>query len=138
MRMRTFVALCASIAATQGHAANGTAAAALDQMAGADTNGDGSITRAELTAFRAKNFTRLDRDGNGVLTRSDIPAMAARMRPDIDFDRLIKQFDANGDKKVSRDEFVSGPTTYFDLADANRDGVLTKAERDAAIAAAKR
>jgi EF-hand domain pair/EF hand len=138
MRMRTYIALCASISPAMAAAANPNAAAMLERIGGADSNRDGNVTKQEVISFRAANFARLDRDGNGVLTRGDIPAFAARMNPDIDFNRLIQQFDANGDKKVSRDEFVSGPTTYFDMADADRDGTLTKAERSAAIAAAKR
>jgi Ca2+-binding EF-hand superfamily protein len=50
---------------------------------------------------------------------------------------MTVQFDANRDGKVSRDEFVGGPTLVFDRADANHDGVLTTGEIDAAVAAAK-
>jgi EF-hand domain pair/EF hand len=138
MRTRTFLALCASIPTFPVHATDGNAAAAMQQMESADANRDGAITRAELRSYRAANFSRLDRDGNGVLTRSDIPAIAARMRPDIDFKRLIEQFDANGDNSVSRDEFVNGPTTYFDMADADKNGVVTKVERKTAVTAAQR
>jgi Ca2+-binding EF-hand superfamily protein len=113
-------------------------AAMLGRMEGADANRDGIITKAELIAFRASNFVRLDRDGNGMLTRSDIPAFMARVNSGLDFNSLMQQFDANRDKKVSREEFVRGPTVLFDAADANGDGILTTAERKAAIAAAKR
>lgn len=138
---RHAIALLTMIAATAGSvgelAANDSNAVLLDQIAAADTNRDGSISKQELIAFRAANFVRLDRNADGVLMRSDIPAMAARLRPEVDFDRLIKQFDANKDGKVSRPEFVGGPTTLFDAADTNKDGLLTKAERSAAIKAAK-
>jgi hypothetical protein len=113
-------------------------AALLAQIEGADANRDGNVSKQELINFRAANFNRLDRDGNGVLTRSDIPAMAKRFNPNVDFDKLITQFDANKDGKVSRSEFVDGRTTIFDAADSNKDGVLTKAERQTAIKAAKR
>jgi EF-hand domain pair/EF hand len=122
--------------AAQSFAANGNAVL-LEQIDGADTNRDGSVSKSELTAFRARNFGRLDRNSDGVLTRSDIPAIAKRFRPEIDFDRLLKQFDANKDNKVSRPEFVDGPTTIFDMADSNKDGLLSKAERTAAVKAAK-
>ncbi len=135
------IPLLAIIAVTAGApslaASNGNAVL-LDQIRDADTNRDGNISRQELTLFRAANFARLDRNGDGVLMRSDIPAMAKRLRPEIDFDRLIKQFDTNKDGKVSRSEFVDGPTTIFDAADANKDSLLTKAERTAAVKAAKR
>jgi Ca2+-binding EF-hand superfamily protein len=109
----------------------------LEQLEGADSNKDGNVSKAELKNFRAANFGRLDRNGDGVLMRSDIPAMAKRFRPEVDFDRLLKQFDANKDNKVSRSEFVDGPTTIFDMADSNKDGLLSKAERTAAVKAAK-
>jgi EF hand len=128
------IAVCGS--AAQSFAANGNAAL-LEQIDGADSNRDGSISKPELIAFRAKNFGRLDRNGDGVLMRSDIPAMAKRLRPELDFDRLLKQFDANKDSRVSRSEFVDGPTTIFDAADTNKDGVLSKAERTTAVKAAK-
>lgn len=129
------VALTAGIASNLSAAPNN--AALLSQIEGADANRDGNISRQELINFRATNFDRLDRNGDGVLMRSDIPAFAKRINPDIDFDRLILQFDANRDGKVSRSEFVNGPTSVFDAADANADSVLTKAERNAAIKAAR-
>jgi Ca2+-binding EF-hand superfamily protein len=118
--------------------ASANAAAVLERMAGADSNRDGNITRAELIRYRAANFSRLDRNSDGVLTRDDIPAIAARLNPDLDFDRLMAQFDGNDDRRVSRDEFVNGPTTYFDRADTNNDNILSQAERSAAMAAARR
>jgi Ca2+-binding EF-hand superfamily protein len=50
---------------------------------------------------------------------------------------LLAQFDANQDGRVSRDEFVNGPTRGFDLADANHDGVVTQEELRGALAKAK-
>ncbi len=124
--------------ATPAFAAPNGNARMLDRIGAADTNRDGAISKPELVAFRAGNFARLDRDGNGILTMADIPRFAARFNPDLDFNSLLAQFDANGDKKVSRAEFVSGPTLIFDAADSNGDGLLTATERQAAIAAAKR
>lgn len=109
----------------------------LEQLRAADGNRDGKITRAELTAFRAASFTRIDRSGDDVLTESDIPAFLRGNGGPIDIAALTTQFDSNRDGEVSRDEFVNGPTSVFDRADANRDGALTMAELDAAVADAK-
>lgn len=109
----------------------------LGQLRAADGNRDGKITKSELTKFRAANFTRIDRSGDDVLTESDIPAFFRRRGGLIDIAALTAQFDSNRDGKVSRDEFVNGPTFVFDRADANRDGTLTMAELDAAVASAK-
>lgn len=109
----------------------------LGQLRAADVNRDGKITKSELTSFRAANFTRIDRSGDDVLTESDIPAFLRGKGGPIDIAALTTQFDSNRDGKVSRDEFVNGPTSVFDRADANRDGTLTMAELDAAVASAK-
>jgi hypothetical protein len=109
----------------------------LSRMPGADANRDGNITKAELIAFRASNFTRLDRNDDSVLTRNDIPALLRR-RGSLDFDSLIAQFDSNRNGQISRDEFVNGPTAVFDRADSNRDNILTEVERKAALAKANR
>jgi EF-hand domain pair/EF hand len=135
MRLRIFLLLCAVPGVAE--AANPNASM-LGRLDGADTNRDGAISKSELIAFRSTNFGRLDRDGNGVLTRSDIPAFLSRINPNLDFDSLMAQFDSNRDNKVSRNEFVNGPTIIFDAADTNHDGLLTSAERQTAIKAAKR
>jgi Ca2+-binding EF-hand superfamily protein len=44
----------------------------------------------------------------------------------------FEKLDTNGDKVVTRDELLSGVTKHFDLADANKDGSVTPAERQAA------
>jgi hypothetical protein len=136
--MRILFPLLIVSVALPAHAAAPNAALMLSRMEGADANRDGQITRAELIAFRAANFSRLDRDGNGMLTRSDVPAFAKRLNPSLDINALITQFDINRDGQVSRAEFVNGPTAVFDEADRNKDGILTRAERAAARTAAGR
>jgi hypothetical protein len=132
-----WLAIIAALGGTASSLAASNNAVLLGQIEGADSNRDGNVSKRELIAFRAANFNRLDRDGDGVLKRSDIPAVAKRFNPQVDFDRLIQQFDGNKDGVVSRSEFVNGPTTIFDAADANKDGLLSKAERNSAIRAAK-
>jgi Ca2+-binding EF-hand superfamily protein len=103
----------------------------------ADSNRDGMVTKQELVAFRTANFDQFDRNKDGVLSQSDVPNMA-RFAPGFKAGKQMAQFDANGDKKVTREEFVNRPMAGFDRADMNKDGVLTKAEATAAAAAAKR
>lgn len=139
MRLPSLVTLVVftALASTAAEARDSTALAALQQLSAADTNHDGNITKDELIAFRAANFKRLDRDGDGYLTKSDIPAFLAKRGGALDFESLLAQFDANHDGKVSRDEFVNGPTPFFNAADTNHDGVVTEAERQAAMVRAK-
>ncbi len=103
----------------------------MDQMAKADSDHDGKISKAEFVSYRSQQFDRLDRDGNGVLDDGDMPRMAKAAR-------MIKErtagLDADGNGVISRSEFDNGATTAFDMADANRDGYVTSQELDAARA----
>jgi EF hand len=110
----------------------------IDQMVNADANKDGIVTRGELLNSRAANFTRFDRNGDGALADNDIPFLLKRTAIGQQFTGMQTQFDANRDGKVSRDEFVSGPTPVFDAADTNKDNRLTRDEIDAAKAQARR
>jgi Ca2+-binding EF-hand superfamily protein len=110
----------------------------LERMRQADTNRDNMITRDELIASRAANFSRFDRNSDGMLTNADIPAILRRTAIGQQVETMRMEFDANSDGKVAREEFVSGPTPVFDRADANRDNQLTQPEIDAAKAKAGR
>ncbi len=102
----------------------------------ADTNGDGQVTRAELLAYRAKQFSRFDRNSNGFIELSDVPSLfSGRFEPLLK--QMQAQFDTNHDGRISHDEFVNGPTRGFDLADLNHDGVVTEMEVKTAQAKAK-
>jgi Ca2+-binding EF-hand superfamily protein len=104
----------------------------------ADANGDGSITREEFRAARIEQFARFDRNGDGYLDSNDIPKRAlARREQNGGGGGMLGQFDTNGDGKVSKDEFVNGPTLMFDRADADKNGVLDAKEIAAAKEAAK-
>ncbi len=48
--------------------------------------------------------------------------------PEITYVRMVKQFDANGDMKVSKDELKAGVDKIYDQIDANHDGQVTPAE----------
>ena len=50
---------------------------------------------------------------------------------------IVKQWDKDGDGSVSKDEWVAAgrPAERFDAVDANKDGKVTAAELEAAMAA---
>lgn len=65
-----------------------------------DADGNGVLTRAEVTAQADARFAKRDKDGDGRITQAD-RAAAMKERADKRFARL----DANGDGSISRAEF---------------------------------
>lgn len=101
-----------------------------------DTNADGVITRSEWRGSD-RSFERHDWNGDGVLSGaevwpSDVPrgtTGAVVDSPDPE-NPLVQSFiraDRNRDGIISRDEWVSDPTT-FKRVDVNGDGVITRPE----------
>lgn len=134
--MRLTLALSLALALGTTSVSAQSSATLIDRMRQADTNGDGIVTRAELITSRAANFKRFDRNGDGALADNDIPWLMRGSSIAAQFATMKAQFDTNRDGRVSRDEFVNGPTPLFDAADTNRDNRLTRAEIDAARATA--
>ena len=64
---------------------------------------------------------------------ADRGRFAGRQKAQQRLAELLTQLDANGDGRVSRAEFVEGPTPLFDRADTDHDGELSRDE----VAAAK-
>jgi hypothetical protein len=101
-----------------------------------DANRDGRIAVAEWT-YRTEDFERADHNGDGVLTQREFlgePDDAEGRVPDDrrdpvsgDDDSRFSELDANGDRRVSRDEW-RGDRASFTRLDENRDGYLTRAE----------
>lgn len=101
----------------------------------ADTNGDGVITREEFHAARERLFGRLDRNGDGYIDQNDLSGrLAGRQKARERLSDLIAQFDKDADGRLSKAEFVDGPTPLFDRADTDHNGELSKDE----VAAVKR
>jgi len=105
-----------------------------------DSNDDGAVTFAEMTAFREGVFYAMDEDDSGQLTIDEY--MAVRMGPGADpsvrgkrsdqaqsrkRDRFVPM-DTDKNSLVSREEFMAFGKSAFDKADQDRNGRLSPME----------
>lgn len=88
----------------------------------ADTNHDGLITRDEYLAARSARFDQIDRNHDGFLSGDDFGRARERI------EKLLEGADADGDGRVSREEYKNAGSKLFDMADTNHDGVVDKDE----------
>lgn len=101
----------------------------------ADTNHDGVVSREEFLGARAAQFDRFDADHDGNLDQADAEALPERTGGM--FQWMERTADANGDGRISRDEFNNMPARGFERMDANQDGVLEPDEMQRVMHAAQ-
>jgi Ca2+-binding EF-hand superfamily protein len=112
------------------------------EFAELDGNKDGGLTPAEIDAkvkiadAGKKTLARLDKDKNGKVSAAEYTSQASALEPTADADQQIRQWDGNGDKVVTRQEFVAFVLAQFDSFDANKDGTVTEQEAAAKLKAA--
>lgn len=106
-----------------------------------DTNGDGIVDIGEFQAGCEKGFAEMDGDGDGFISEKELGGLGAMLAESKDdggglmaqaggllLGAWIKSMDADGDGRVSRDEFLKGCEKYFGKLDANHDNKLTRDE----------
>lgn len=114
---------------------------------GADTNHDGFISKAEVTAQEVRDvattqakvnqalqasFTRLDTNHDGKLTLQEFLGAAPPLKSAESPEQMIARFDTNHDGKISAAEYRAPELAKFNKVDANHDGVATPQEIQAA------
>ena len=77
-----------------------------------DTNKDGAVDRGEWKVAQEARFKQLDTNGDGKLTQ----------------DELFARTPAIGNSVLPTDRQAQRQSTYFQLLDADKDGVVTLAE----------
>ena len=140
--MRKVLIAAASLAALGGAAGLAMAQqnGVQDQPSGlfeADSNNDGTLTRAEFDASRAARFETLDANHDRQLAREEMRSGRERgehggrghHRRGGHRGMHLERADANNDGAITRDEFLARPTQMFARLDANSDGVISADER---------
>ena len=111
-----------------------------------DTNGDGSISTAEIDASNGRaakeaeaamiqrlegEFAKLDTNKDKQLSLAEFKAGAPSAKP-VPAAGALGRLDTNKDQKISLAEFTAIPLAAFDAIDTNKDGTLSAAEQEAA------
>lgn len=122
-------------------------------LAALDADGNGALSAEEIAAA-AEALQRLDTDGDGQVSGEELraagpapeataggpPAPTAVAEAGKGLKKMLarlKEADANGDGKLSRDEAPQGIAARFDQFDANGDGALDETEIRQALKNAK-
>jgi hypothetical protein len=129
--------LCASLAladdmvsfATGGYARGLRTMAEMHKI---DTDGDGTVSKAEWLAYQEKVFAALDKDKSGNVDEKEFLAPSSDMATfatggyarGLQTKAMMHKIDTDGDGKVSHDEFIAYQTKVFDMMDKNHSGSL--------------
>jgi Ca2+-binding EF-hand superfamily protein len=104
-----------------------------------DTDKVGKISKDEMLARATQTFQRLDADGNGEVTKAEVDAKREAFRDARKAFREVKATDGearDAARKALRDARIDRMGgRMFERADADKNGILTKAEMETAAAA---
>jgi Ca2+-binding EF-hand superfamily protein len=97
-----------------------------------DTNKDGMVSAAEWTAFQERSFAALDKDKDGFIEAQEFTSPAkgqlafatAAYARGLMTDEMFKKIDANGDGKVSKEEFLGYQRKIFEMLDKGKKGMV--------------
>jgi hypothetical protein len=101
----------------------------MDEMHKIDTDGDGTVSKAEWLAYQEKVFTALDKKKTGMVDEKEFLASSALATfatggyaRGLQTKAMMHKIDTDGDGTVSHDEFIAYQTKVFDMMDTNKSG----------------
>ena len=110
--------------------------ALVDRMMSWDANEDGIITRDEAPERMLDRFDSIDANGDGMLETEELenmppPGRGAPGGGRLDPAERLRQFDADGDGRITRDELPDRMERMVDRFDMNGDDVIDAVELEA-------
>jgi Ca2+-binding EF-hand superfamily protein len=96
-------------------------------LLGFDANDDGKLSQEEIDQGRANQLKKFDKDGDGTLNLAEYEALWL----DAKRERMVDRFqghDADGDGKVTAEEFGERFADMVKFMDSNDDGVLDESD----------
>jgi EF hand domain-containing protein len=92
-----------------------------------DANHDGFITKDEFLAAEKKRFDEFDTNHDGKIDAKEVASSPPLMERNVKTaERMIKQWDTNGDGIVTADEYKTNAEERFAKQDREGTGKLTK------------
>lgn len=98
-----------------------------DRVKAMDTDGSGTLTRAEVDAFALAHAAGMDQNKDGAVTVAEMKAYREAQRAKREAERLARM-DTNRDGKVSVDEIAELRSGWFMKRDADGNGELSAEE----------
>ena len=99
----------------------------MEMMHMIDTNKDGMVSKDEWVAYQERVFRALDKDGDGSLDTAEfyghpmpVSFATAGYAHGLETKQMFGKIDANGDGKVSRDEYIDFQTKVFEMMDTKK------------------
>jgi len=104
----------------------------MSEMHKIDTDGDGTVSKAEWLAYQEKVFAALDKDKSGKVDEKAFLSPSSDMATfatggyarGLQTKSMMHKIDTDGDGTVSHDEYIAYQTKVFDMMDANKTGTL--------------
>jgi Ca2+-binding EF-hand superfamily protein len=103
-----------------------------DMMKKIDTNKDGMVSKDEWVAYQEKVFVMLDRDKTTVIDEEEFLAPSGELASfatggyarGLQSQEMMHKIDANGDGRVSHDEYIAYQVKVYEMMDTGHSGMV--------------